>query len=563
MPTTEEHTPRTRTHTYVHAQLASLEFEEPAETKSSTTTAGEPKFTSTERRYDDSSMDSDDSSTERRLGNLPPPPAGRSSCAGVGSDPDVQQRLSAAGPGLEDGPQRLGGGRGSAERGLQPQKLGGSGGSTEEAAPLPHKVVGDAAGGNADMTLLQVYVFRPPKDVCACWTVAVLPTCSALDLSYKVLELASDQNNLLNYALYALPGKAKSPTLGAVRRFLKKQGLPQVSPDQRIGEMIAAQPKATFCLILEEATQHAAQQQPQALAEPMIVLDSAGDDGSVWIPENQVELTDKISSGSFAKVYKAMFHGDIVAVKVLKGRLDEKIVIEFKKEFSILKATKHPNLVEFYGACLQPKLSMVIEYCQRGTLVHVMTDATFEFTWAYLLSFSRQAVQGLGYLHNLNPPIIHRDLKSLNLLVTADYKVKLADFGLSRFNTISNNTTLGKLCGTMSHCAPEIFQGVKFSTSSDMFSMGMILWEMVERLMSGHYSTPFSEFTWINFDFQIIVQAAEKNLRPTIPATCPTIVRQLVEALWDKSPVCRPTAADMLGFLDVVEQRLGEEKLIA
>lgn len=106
-----------------------------------------------------------------------------------------------------------------------------------------------------------------------------------------------------------------------------------------------------------------------------------------------------------------------------------------------------------------------------------------------------------------------------------------------------------------------MFKGVRFSTSSDIFSVGIILWELVERLLAGQYSLPYSEYKWIQFDFQIIVQASEKTLRysnqvsachyhrPTIHASCPAIFNRLIEACWHADQNSRPSATDVLQAL--------------
>jgi len=287
------------------------------------------------------------------------------------------------------------------------------------------------------------------------------------------------------------------------------------------------------------------------------------DDSINWIAENDIKWLQKISSGAFARVYKGVYQGKIVAIKLLKGKLDAKMITEFKKEFRVFKAVHHPNIVECFGTCYeQNRLSYVMEYCARGSLVHVMMDPNLTLTWENVMDFFEQAVLGINFLHCGGKfAIIHRDLKSQNLLVTADYSVKIGDFGLSRFNTASNGTTLGTLCGTMSHCAPEVFTGEKFTPKSDVYSLGMILWELSERVATGKYSAPFKEFPYITLDIQIIIQASQKHLRPTIHKDVPPKIAGVIRKCWDKDPTVRPSTTELLEYIKTFpRERVGADK---
>lgn len=134
--------------------------------------------------------------------------------------------------------------------------------------------------------------------------------------------------------------------------------------------------------------------------------------------------------------------------------------------------------------------------------------------------------------------------------------VKVSDFGTSRFTEgdKANMSTLSKLRGTYAYCPPEVYFGKDFTPKSDIFSFGIILWEMAYRCLTGKYAQPFSEFTQIVFDFQIIIQSAKKDLRPTIPESCPQPYRDLIEICWHKSPTDRPTTKEVYDQLISIEQ---------
>ncbi|EGC31160.1 hypothetical protein DICPUDRAFT_95570 [Dictyostelium purpureum] len=271
------------------------------------------------------------------------------------------------------------------------------------------------------------------------------------------------------------------------------------------------------------------------------------------IKHEELEYTDKLGSGSSGKVYKGLYKGKEVAIKVLKSMTEAREIDEFKKEFQIMSAIRSKHVVHFYGAVLQPKLCMVMENCIRGSLYHVMNDEKLDIGWDKTFRFATEAARGIACLHMWEPMIVHRDLKSLNLLVNDKWEVKVCDFGLSRFNTGSNLETLVKMRGTFAYCAPEVYFGEQFSARSDVYSMGMILWELVTRCINGRYERPFSEFKNLQHDFQIIIQTAKRNLRPTIPKACPVSFSQLIQDCWDPSSENRPTCSDIVRRLAEIE----------
>jgi serine/threonine protein kinase len=151
----------------------------------------------------------------------------------------------------------------------------------------------------------------------------------------------------------------------------------------------------------------------------------------------------------------------------------------------------------------------------------------------------KQTLNGIHFLHNKS--IVHRDIKSLNLLITHDYNVKVADFGLARyFNNEQNNSTLFRFRGTYCYAAPELFKQIsQFTTKSDIYSLGIVLWELAYRCVVGKYCCQFSEYPLIR-PFNILIKAARHNLRPTIPSDVPREITGLITALWDPDPEIRP-----------------------
>jgi serine/threonine protein kinase len=192
---------------------------------------------------------------------------------------------------------------------------------------------------------------------------------------------------------------------------------------------------------------------------------------SAWIEPSDLEFTKKLGSGTGGKVYQGLYKSKEVAIKVLKEMTQDDQIQEFKKEFHIMSAIKSPHVVMFYGACLEPKLCMVMEMCSRGSLYSVLKhDKQCPLNnWLTCLDFMDQTTKGIQVLHNYKPPVYHRDIKTLNFLVNKDCQIKVCDFGLSRFNTSSNMATFTKICGTVAYLAPEVYMGETYTDKSDIY----------------------------------------------------------------------------------------------
>eukprot|EP01132_Coremiostelium_polycephalum_P004253 gene4253-5323_t len=273
--------------------------------------------------------------------------------------------------------------------------------------------------------------------------------------------------------------------------------------------------------------------------------------GKWIIPQSELEYTDKIGSGISGKVYKGLYRGREVAIKVLKSAEEAHNREEFLKEFNVLASLQSSLIVGLYGVVLEPRICLVMEYCSRGSLYQVLHVE--KMTWERFFSFAFQLLKGISTLHQSVPQIVHRDVKSLNFLVTKDWRIKVADFGLSRFNTKSNQQTLNKTRGTSAFCAPEVFQGKEYSDKSDIYSLGVVFWELAFALLNQRYLHPYGEYKNLN-EFQIMLYTSNHNLRPTIPNHCPESVKTLISKCWDKEIEQRPTSTEAITLLTQCEK---------
>jgi len=136
--------------------------------------------------------------------------------------------------------------------------------------------------------------------------------------------------------------------------------------------------------------------------------------------------------------------------------------------------------VPFLGACVHPEFMLVTEYMERGSLTELLGNPAIAMSGALKIKLSQDIAKGMLYLHTRHPPIVHRDVKSLNILVTKDWKAVVADFGLTK---IMNRAFLNSYCGSPAWVAPEVLRGEQYDESADVYSYGIVLWEMLTRTL--------------------------------------------------------------------------------
>ena len=198
------------------------------------------------------------------------------------------------------------------------------------------------------------------------------------------------------------------------------------------------------------------------------------------------EENSEIGKGTFGDVLRGTWRGEEVAVKFLKGSMTDspESVKQFLDEINILKNLHHPNILLYMGACtIGPQYFFVTEFCENGNLfefLHMVRDNKITYDDARRIAL--EIAYGMNYLHGFKPPILHRDLKSMNVLLDRNCTVKLADFG----NTRTFQTQMTKQKGTFQWMAPEVIKGSVYSESSDVFSFGIIMNELVTRIPPYH-----------------------------------------------------------------------------
>ena len=194
------------------------------------------------------------------------------------------------------------------------------------------------------------------------------------------------------------------------------------------------------------------------------------------IQHGELQIGNQLGSGAFGVVYKALWKGDVVAVKQVRSdRLEnrEGAKKDFMKELGLMLSLRHRHIVNCYGGSCDPELVLVMELMERGSLSDCLRDRPEEFAWAQLgQKILWDAAKGLVYLHSFSPPIAHFDIKPLNVLISADNTGKLADVGLTRQMMATVTMPQG---WTPSYAAPEVLQRLGANEKSDIYSFGPCL----------------------------------------------------------------------------------------
>ncbi|XP_044492468.1 serine/threonine-protein kinase CTR1 [Mangifera indica] len=260
------------------------------------------------------------------------------------------------------------------------------------------------------------------------------------------------------------------------------------------------------------------------------------------IPWNDLVLKERIGAGSFGTVHRADWHGSDVAVKILMEQdFHGERFREFLREVTIMKRLRHPNIVLYMGAVTQPpNLAIVTEYLSRGSLYRLLhkPGAREVLDERRRLNMAYDVAKGMNYLHRRNPPIVHRDLKSPNLLVDKKYTVKVCDFGLSRLKA---NTFLSSksAAGTPEWMAPEVLRDEPSNEKSDIYSFGVILWELATL-----------QQPWGNLNpAQVVAAVGFKGKRLEIPLDLNPQVASIIEACWVSEPRKRPSFSFIMELL--------------
>ncbi|XP_038979762.1 serine/threonine-protein kinase STY46-like isoform X2 [Phoenix dactylifera] len=284
------------------------------------------------------------------------------------------------------------------------------------------------------------------------------------------------------------------------------------------------------------------------------------DGTDVWeIDVRHLKFESIVTSGSYCDLYHGTYCSQDVAIKVLKPEcVDVQMQHEFAQEVYIMRKVRHKNVVQFIGACTRPPCLCIVtvkfvrsftevpvsssEFMPGGSIHDFLHKQKGVFKLPALLRVATDVSKGMNYLHQNN--IIHRDLKTANLLMDENEVVKVADFGVARVKAQSGVMTAET--GTYRWMAPEVGEHKPYDQKADVFSFGIVLWE----LLTG--KVPYEDLT----PLQAAVGVVEKGLRPIIPEHTHPKLAELLKRCWQQDPSIRPDFSEIFEMLDLIAKEV-------
>ncbi len=237
-------------------------------------------------------------------------------------------------------------------------------------------------------------------------------------------------------------------------------------------------------------------------------------------------FTEKIAVGGMATVYKGIYNGKDVVIKKLHSHLGEakEFVKRFKREAEILKRLRHPNIIRFLSfERIENDYFLILEYVEGENLGTIIQKRKIPIS--ICLNLGLQIAKGIHFVHKNG--IIHRDIKPSNIIISKNGIAKILDFGLAYEEGV-RFTEPGVYIGTPAYIAPEVLNGGKYSKVSDVFSFGILLYEMISGYNPFYGNTPYESINNIlykspekltndedlnEFIFKLLAKDQEKRIK--------------------------------------------------
>ncbi|XP_057800993.1 serine/threonine-protein kinase STY13-like isoform X2 [Salvia miltiorrhiza] len=238
----------------------------------------------------------------------------------------------------------------------------------------------------------------------------------------------------------------------------------------------------------------------------------------------------------------------------------------FRQEVAVWHKLDHPNVTKFVGASIgttnlrlpsegtlgasfnslpSRACCVVVEYVPGGTLKKfLIRNSKKKLAFKIVVQLALDLARGLSYLHSKK--IVHRDVKTENMLLDANRTLKIADFGVARVEAQNPRDMTGNT-GTLGYMAPEVLDGKPYNRKCDVYSFGICLWEIY-----------CSNMPYPNLSFaEVSAAVVQQNLRPEIPRCCPTPFANIMRRCWDAKPENRPEMEEVVRMLEAVDTSKG------
>ncbi|CAN6906022.1 unnamed protein product [Brassica oleracea] len=291
---------------------------------------------------------------------------------------------------------------------------------------------------------------------------------------------------------------------------------------------------------------------------------------------SKLDMKHVLAHGTYGTVYRGVYAGQQVAVKVLDwGEDGQSTAAEttalrssFEQEVAVWQKLDHPNVTKFIGASMGTSdlkippandsggrggsgahparaCCVVVEYVAGGTLKKFLIKKyRSKLPIKDVIQLALDLARGLSYLHS--KAIVHRDVKTENMLLETNKTLKIADFGVARVEAQNPQDMTGET-GTLGYMAPEVLEGKPYNRKCDVYSFGVCLWEIYCCDM------PYADCSFAEISHAVV----HKNLRPEIPNCCPQSVANIMKRCWDPNPDKRPEMEEVVKLLEAVNTSKG------
>ncbi|PON93373.1 Serine/threonine protein kinase [Trema orientale] len=288
------------------------------------------------------------------------------------------------------------------------------------------------------------------------------------------------------------------------------------------------------------------------------------------IDPSKLLIKSVIARGTFGTVHRGVYDGQDVAVKLLdwgeEGHRTEAEIASlraaFTQEVAVWHKLDHPNVTKFIGATMGSSelriqtengqigmpnsvCCVVVEYLAGGALKSfLIKNRRRKLAFKVVHQLALDLARGLSYLHSQK--IVHRDVKTENMLLDKTRTVKIADFGVARVEASNPNDMTGET-GTLGYMAPEVLNGNPYNRKCDVYSFGICLWEIYCCDM------PYPDLSFSEVTSAVVRQ----NLRPEIPRCCPSSLANVMKRCWDANPDKRPEMDEVVSMLEAIDTSKG------
>ncbi|XP_036264838.1 tyrosine-protein kinase Fer isoform X4 [Pipistrellus kuhlii] len=277
----------------------------------------------------------------------------------------------------------------------------------------------------------------------------------------------------------------------------------------------------------------------------VVLLNPIAKDKKWVLSHEDVTLGELLGKGNFGEVYKGILKDKTaVAVKTCKEDVPQELKMKFLQEAKILKQYDHPNIVKLIGVCTQRQpIYIIMELIPGGDFLSYLRKKKDEIKPKQLVKFSLDAACGMAYLESKN--CIHRDLAARNCLVSENNILKISDFGMSRQEEGGVYSSSGLKQIPIKWTAPEALNYGRYSSESDVWSFGILLWETFS----------FGVCPYPGMTNQQAREQVERGYRMSAPQNCPEEIFKIMVRCWDYKPENRPRFSDLQKELTTIKRK--------